>query len=229
MKLIVVPELVRLIGRNSLNVLPLLLESLEVIVRLVGLFRRDGHSLYLLNDVLLALQVLLLFLLNLGESFLAFLLDDTHLGLEHLLVLIRNDLVFLRVSTSLKIFLLLLLAFCEMELVECSLQMVYLCLHRCLVATDDFLQAFYDFLFAVVNLLGEVLFRSISLSLSCCLSLYGIIIISLVSLGSLLFRFVFWGCYRRRGIGNSFFLLLLLLNPLVESVVLRVHHLLFSL
>lgn len=71
------------------------------------------------------LEVVFTLLLHLLQSFGALFLDDLHVGLERLFIVVGQDLVFVGVSSGLKIFLLLLVALSNVEAVECSFQMVY--------------------------------------------------------------------------------------------------------
>lgn len=67
----------------------------------IGLLGRGDHRLDLLDDLQLLLEVVLLQLLELLKRLLSFLLDDGHLGLEGLLVIIGQNLKLLRVSARL--------------------------------------------------------------------------------------------------------------------------------
>ena len=49
-QLVVAPQFVGFLSGNVLNLFPLVLQGFEVLVRLVGLFRRGNHRLYLLDD-----------------------------------------------------------------------------------------------------------------------------------------------------------------------------------
>ncbi len=73
-ELVVAPQLVGLVSRHSLDFLPLLLQSLEVGVRLASFLGRGSHGLYLLDYSELLLKVFLLFLFLFEESLLAFFL-----------------------------------------------------------------------------------------------------------------------------------------------------------
>ena len=125
-ELVVAPELVGLLGGHGLDLLPLRLEGFEVLEVGIGLLGRGDHRLDLLDDLQLLLEVVLLQLLELLKRLLSFLLDDGHLGLEGLLVIIGQNLKLLRVSARLDKRLLLGLTLCEVQLVERCLQVLYL-------------------------------------------------------------------------------------------------------
>ena len=87
------------------------------------------------------LEVFLSLLLCLLKSLRALFLDDSHVGLVSLFIFVGENLVFLRVAPSFKIFLLLLVAFRYLETVERSLQVVNLVLSWSVVAISYFLDA----------------------------------------------------------------------------------------
>jgi len=117
-----------------MSVAPLLLQLLELVVRLVGLLGRGRHHFYLVYDGLLLLQVVLFLGLQFTESLGALLADNAHLGLEGLFQLVGHHGVLVRVAPGSQVSLLLGIALSEVQLVEHGLQMVYLVLSRGLVA-----------------------------------------------------------------------------------------------
>ena len=102
-KLVVAPQLACALCRHSLYLFPLLLQLLKLVIRLVCLLRRGGHSLYFLNDVKLLLQVFLLLLLLLLEHLGSLFAHNAHLGLEDLFVLVGHDLISFRIAATVDI------------------------------------------------------------------------------------------------------------------------------
>ena len=208
-ELVVAPELVGLLGGHGLDLLPLRLEGFEVLEVGIGLLGRGDHRLDLLDDLQLLLEVVLLQLLELLKRLLSFLLDDGHLSLEGLLVIIGQNLKLLRVSARLDKRLLLGLTLCEVQLVERCLQVLYLRLVRGGLALGDLAQAVHNLLLGGVNLLGEFF---------------------LLRLLRILSRF---GCdrcglfARRRVHLVGLFGLLYFFSSLREGVLLRIHHFTF--
>ena len=104
--MVVVPELFRLLGRYRLDVFPLLLQLFEFGETAVGLLGRGNHAFDLFQNLELAGQVGGLLFLLLLEDTRTLLLDESHLGLEHLLGLVGMYLITLRVAALFEVFLL---------------------------------------------------------------------------------------------------------------------------
>ena len=213
-ELVVPPQFVRFLCRHHLDFFPFLLQLLELVEVLVGFLGCRHHRLDLFDDALLPLEVLLFLLFEGEERFLAFLLDDGHLGLEGLFVLVGQHLEFLRVASVVEVGLLLCFPLGEMQLVEGRLEMVHFGLFGCLVAAGDFLQAFYDFLLGTVCLRRGVFLPVFRL----CFNWLVLAFFSRVSL-SVLCPGLFCGC----GSGN-FFRQFSFFRTLVQGILLRVHH-----
>ena len=158
-ELIVTPQLTGLFGRNSFDLTPLLLERLELLIALVGLFRGGDHSLNLVDDGEFLGEVLLFLSFLLFHNLGTLLFDDAHFGFEVLLKLIRRDLILLWVATSFEIGFELCLALSNMELVEGRFQIVHLILLRCLVAMRNILHTLQYLGFGLIDL-ARLFFRS---------------------------------------------------------------------
>ena len=159
-ELIVAPQLVSALSRHSLDFAPLLLQFLELLERPVGLVGRCGHSLYFLDDLKFTFQVVLLFRLLRLENLSPLFLDDVHLGLESLFLVVGSHLIGFRVATGIEIFFLLGLALGDMQFVEEGLQQVdFGFVHILVFAMGNLPDALQNFSFRLVNL-GGFLFCS---------------------------------------------------------------------
>ena len=203
-ELVVAPQLAGFLGRNVLYLAPLLLQGLEILIALIGLFRGGDHGLDLLNDTEFLGQVLLLLGFLLLEDLGTLLLDDDHLGLEGFFLLIGSNLVFLRISATVHIRFETGFALCQMQLVEGGLQVVHLLFLGSIVAMGDLPDTFQNLGFGLVDLARGFYLRSHLLG-RCLLWLLGYFFLHHFVVA----RFLAWrdGCADDRGI------------------LLRVHHL----
>ena len=149
-QLVVTPQLVGLLSRHVLNITPLVLQGLEVLIRLVSLLGRGHHRLDFLDDGQLLLQVVLFLLLLLTEQLLTLLTNDNHLGLESLLNLVRGNLILFRIATAIDIGFKLCFTLGNMQLIEASLQIVHFVLLGSLVAMSQLTYALKHFLLGLI-------------------------------------------------------------------------------
>ena len=168
-ELVVAPQLIGLLGRHSLDVAPLLLQLLELLIGAVGLVGRGCHALYLLDDLKFLLQVLLLLSFLSLEYLGAFLLDDVHFGLEHFFKVVGAHYVVIGVAATVDVFLQLLFALGDVQLVEYRLQQVYFVFLRVFFTVSNFLHAVEHFLLRGVDFLFS-LFLSCGLLCGCFLN-----------------------------------------------------------
>ena len=149
-QLIVAPQFVSLVSGDVLNLTPLVLQGLEVLIRLVSLLGRGHHRLDFLDDGQLLLQVVLFLLLLLTEQLLTLLTNDNHLSLESLLNLVRGNLILFRIATAIDIGFKLCFTLGNMQLIEASLQIVHFVLLGSLVAMSQLTYALKHFLLGLI-------------------------------------------------------------------------------
>ena len=121
-ELVVAPQLAGFLCRHSLDVLPLLLQFLKLIVRLVGLIGRCSHCLDTFDDGELLLKVGLLLGFLLQEHLCTFFAHYSHLLLECFFVFVGHNLVCCGIATALDVFLQTCFALGDVQLVEYSLK-----------------------------------------------------------------------------------------------------------
>ena len=245
-ELVVAPHLIGFLWGHRLDVLELLLQFLELIIVFVGFLRGGSHCLDLLDDVELTLQIGLLLSLLLLESFGALLLDDLHLCLESLFVVIGQDLILLRIATGFQIVFLPFLALGNVESIEGRLQMLHFFLIGLVLVAGNLLDSFKHLLLRGVDLVSRLFSRTVAI-LICFGDLSRLLLILLVLAFGRLFlvcrRFFLLGLRRfcSRSLSGSlcvFYILVLCLHSilfafrgslgqvliLLQGVFLRVHH-----
>ena len=121
-ELIVAPQLAGFICRHSLDVLPLLLQFLKFVVRLVGFIGRCSHGLDTFDDGEFLLKVSLLLSFLLQEHLCTFFAHYSHLLLECFFVFVGHNLVCCGIATALDVFLQTCFALGDVQLVEYSLK-----------------------------------------------------------------------------------------------------------
>ena len=108
----------------------------------------------------------------------AFLLDDIHLGLEHLFKVVGAHDVVIGVAATVDVFLQLLFALGDVQLVEYRLQQVYFVFLRVFFTVSNFLHAVEHFLLRGVDFLFSLFLSNGLLSgcfLSGCFLCYGLL------------------------------------------------------
>ena len=132
-ELIVAPQFVGLLCRNSLNFFPLLLQFLKGLIRLVGFIWRCSHSFYLLYDFCFFLEVFLFFLFLFQKEFRPSFLYNAHLCFERVFNGVGRHLIGFRVAAILQICFLFGIAFGNVQFVECGFKVIYFLFVWCLV------------------------------------------------------------------------------------------------
>ena len=160
-ELIVTPQFIGLLGRNVLDLTPLLLQGLELLIAFVGLLGSGDHRLDLLDDLELLGQVGLFLGFLLLEYLGTLLLDNAHLGLKGLFLFVRSDLILFRIAASVEISLETGFALCNMQLVEGGLQIVHLLFLGRLVTMGDIPDTLQNLCFGLVDLAGSFHLRSL--------------------------------------------------------------------
>ena len=151
-ELVVAPQLAGFLCRHSLDVLPLLLQFLKLIVRLVGLIGRCSHCLDTFDDGELLLKVGLLLGFLLQEHLCTFFAHHSHLLFECFFVFVGHNLVCCGIATAFDVFLQTCFALGDVQLVEYSLKQINLIFVRIVIALCYLLQAFYNLLLCLVYL-----------------------------------------------------------------------------